>query len=628
MAAHRNDMSSAQTADYGLSFISTSYPEIPSIVTHVPESNKTSPRLLYGGVSVCHNADNSYYENRSVRHSMTPPSENKKGSTRRKTKSTSGNGTGSEDETSKKRGRPRLDTQDETAAERRRTQIRLAQRAYRLRKEATISSLNQRVAELEETVEEMSRSFLAFNDEAMNSGLLSSQPELAEQLRRATERFLSLAKDGHPELDRSDNALNLLDSRNSTPDAYHTGQVRSRAGSHYSGGVSDGHSSYDIPNALHEAGPYGRNAGFQEQSQLYLPNVSAPGSYEIGQNQNWMFVDPSPQVSMSLTHAESPNFSLFSQVSRPLSSPYRYTYNFQEATFARRLHRACLQRGLDLLTNPSTDPSKIKHTFRFSLGFATKERIRRCFQMLMQRGIGEPLEFWTSPFFYVGGAGTHYPHKDRDGSPIYPPNLQAPVRALGPMSFHRAEEPSPYTSVEEMIDDIGFTGEWFDCNDVEGYLLEKGIDLNNLSLFVPIPPAAVGWEHQASPSPTLHTTDSGTDSEGSAISMTVQSSSASTNSPSKLGSELSILNHSVYTPYYGLFKRHSLADKPYSTNPQSPSLATNLAPTASSRFPSFTLDIQRFVNELVHLSRCLGRAPGFRQCDVDTALRASVYAVY
>ena len=43
----------------------------------------------------------------------------------------------------KSRGRPRLDMREENAAERRRTQIRLAQRAYRERKETTIVSLQK-----------------------------------------------------------------------------------------------------------------------------------------------------------------------------------------------------------------------------------------------------------------------------------------------------------------------------------------------------------------------------------------------------------------------------------------------------------------------------------------------------
>src|SRR5215469_11111198 len=99
-----------------------------------------------------------------------------------------------------------------TISQRRRTQIRLAQRAYRLRKENTINQLKEQVATLQSTIEEMSRAFLAFNDSAMNSGILQIRPQLAQQLKVTTERFISLAKeagktgeDGHDSSDSESN---------------------------------------------------------------------------------------------------------------------------------------------------------------------------------------------------------------------------------------------------------------------------------------------------------------------------------------------------------------------------------------------------------------------------------------
>ncbi|PGH10164.1 hypothetical protein AJ79_05519 [Helicocarpus griseus UAMH5409] len=195
-----------------------------SIFTEVsPESHGTHPhngsssRILYGGLEF-HN-DGGMYEdtcaidemtNASTEEDMCAPSQKKQ-----KRRSNSGGG-----DSSRKRGRPRLDTRDETAAERRRTQIRLAQRAYRSRKDAAISVLNQRVAELEDTVEQMARSFLTFNDEAMDSDLLSSRPELAQQLRRVTERFISLTKRSLPGSDCEGSSLSILNHSQATPPSY------------------------------------------------------------------------------------------------------------------------------------------------------------------------------------------------------------------------------------------------------------------------------------------------------------------------------------------------------------------------------------------------------------------------
>ena len=78
--------------------------------------------------------------------------------------------------------------------QRRRTQIRLAQRAYRQRKETTISGLNGRVASLEKTIEDMHKTFLEFNDRAIAAGIQKGAPALAGQLRSTAERLNELAK--------------------------------------------------------------------------------------------------------------------------------------------------------------------------------------------------------------------------------------------------------------------------------------------------------------------------------------------------------------------------------------------------------------------------------------------------
>ncbi|KAL9620472.1 MAG: hypothetical protein Q9160_005057 [Pyrenula sp. 1 TL-2023] len=141
------------------------------------------------------------------------PSSGEDESTRKRRKKQAKN---DEDETIKKhRGRPRLDTQDETAAERRRTQIRLAQRAYRLRKETTIGALKKRIAQLEGTIEQLNKSFVLFSDNAMQSGALNDNPELAQQLSATTRQFLHLARKTSPESDQEEDAIDEI-----TQDAY------------------------------------------------------------------------------------------------------------------------------------------------------------------------------------------------------------------------------------------------------------------------------------------------------------------------------------------------------------------------------------------------------------------------
>ncbi|CAK7236819.1 hypothetical protein SEUCBS140593_009748 [Sporothrix eucalyptigena] len=110
-----------------------------------------------------------------------------------------------EAEKKRARGRPRIDVKDITAADRRRTQIRLAQRAYRSRKEKAIVSLEKRVNSLKEANEAMSNAFMALHDFAVERGLLDKHPDLAQQLRQTTEVFLEMARQSSADEEMEDN---------------------------------------------------------------------------------------------------------------------------------------------------------------------------------------------------------------------------------------------------------------------------------------------------------------------------------------------------------------------------------------------------------------------------------------
>ncbi|CAK7211103.1 hypothetical protein SCUCBS95973_001017 [Sporothrix curviconia] len=114
-------------------------------------------------------------------------------------------GDGAEGDKKRARGRPRIDVKDVTAADRRRTQIRLAQRAYRSRKEKAIVSLEKRVHALKEANEAMSNAFMVLHDFAVQRGLLDTHPDLAQQLRQTTEVFLEMARQSSADEDMDDN---------------------------------------------------------------------------------------------------------------------------------------------------------------------------------------------------------------------------------------------------------------------------------------------------------------------------------------------------------------------------------------------------------------------------------------
>ncbi|KFZ17833.1 hypothetical protein V501_01542 [Pseudogymnoascus sp. VKM F-4519 (FW-2642)] len=88
---------------------------------------------------------------------------------------------GIEEVKGKATGRPTIDDKDEAT-----TDIRLAQRAYRHRKETMISSLEKKVRELTGVNEEMSCVFISLYDSAAKIGLLQREPEFAQQIRVCT----------------------------------------------------------------------------------------------------------------------------------------------------------------------------------------------------------------------------------------------------------------------------------------------------------------------------------------------------------------------------------------------------------------------------------------------------------
>ncbi|KAF2272476.1 uncharacterized protein EI97DRAFT_470327 [Westerdykella ornata] len=103
----------------------------------------------------------------------------------------------------RKRGRPRNVTDDEQASERRRKQLRVAQQAYRKRKETTIVNLQSRIQELESGIEELSVSFLSFNNLLFEAGILQKQPLVTAALQKITQQYVSLAKRGSDEAEQA-----------------------------------------------------------------------------------------------------------------------------------------------------------------------------------------------------------------------------------------------------------------------------------------------------------------------------------------------------------------------------------------------------------------------------------------
>ncbi|PLB53932.1 hypothetical protein P170DRAFT_460232 [Aspergillus steynii IBT 23096] len=93
----------------------------------------------------------------------------------------------------RRRGRPRIHESEEMANDKRKRQIRLAQRAHRSRKEEKMLFLETRVAELETKMSDIRRLCLNLST-AFDTGILPACPSLLQPLQNDLLQLLSLSE--------------------------------------------------------------------------------------------------------------------------------------------------------------------------------------------------------------------------------------------------------------------------------------------------------------------------------------------------------------------------------------------------------------------------------------------------
>lgn len=311
-----------------------------------------------------------------------------------------------------------------------------------------------------------------------------------------------------------------------------------------------------------------------------------------------------------------------SEIMRTPQSNVSYTYNFQETTFARRLHRMCLERAFRQLTNPGIDPNHVGRIFRFTFCFSDRKRLVHRIQELLRRRAGDSLENWNVPYFRIGGAGTHFPVRDDSGRPIYPPNMVPAAKVFGPLPATEVETPRWESSTQELLEAIGFGGEWFDSHDVEEYLKTKGIYLDGQSSFVEINPVRLDL-------PTLAKSASTASScSGPTAAPTSDHITQDMDDPFMGNS----LDETISSSESLLALDSTNSDQPGSSwewaVPAPPEYTATFQDILSRRQRPVTFDVEQFLQSIVHTGACLGRAPGFRKKYIDEALALSLQEAY
>lgn len=424
----------------------------------------------------------------------------------RKRKRSGGSRTSDSDDASKKRGRPRTDKADESAADvgfflafvlfclrsrnylegktninpqRRRTQIRMAQRAYRQRKETTLDDLRKRVSDLTTVVECMNKAFEDCRDRLVSTGLPEGQ---LHELGEVTVQFAGFMKAARRPGETQDEVLADVDSA-AQHGNHHASKHEKEMPLIPSGkNVSSWIDQTTLDHAQKPAQRPDVGMGYT----MYMPGAfdELVDNFHIPSMAQAMSSPPQkPSTTNSFENstsniAQQPTLTIEGELEPPK------TYSFHEKTLARRLHRSCLEAAYQLLLDPGRRPHTFDRVFKLSLLSRDRVRMAESIKRILDRGLNEPLEFWDAPLIHIGGAGTHYPR--RDPMPLFATRKPIfHVGMIGPQMLNLLENVvQARPAVDISVEIAGFEGEWFDPYDIEGYLEAKGIHIDPMVSFV------------------------------------------------------------------------------------------------------------------------------------------------
>ncbi|KAL7794337.1 hypothetical protein V8C37DRAFT_66409 [Trichoderma ceciliae] len=489
------------------------------------------------------------------------------------------------------RGRPRLDTKDESAADRRRTQIRLAQRAYRHRKDTAITTLEQKVKDLEASNEAMSKEFINFYDIILAEGIFDMAPHAAPRLRLIADRLLRISSMvgtssmTSPESDDSIVPKPITVRKGANDGSMHHGSQTSVVGEpeittaaysttqHHPGSFN-----YEV---IAQATP--SNASFP----FFAPLESPPSQQQSGGYLGNSITSPSP----------------YPRLSPPMS------YGFHERSFSRRLQQTTLECGLKLATMKNPPPEQYATVFGFCLLFESRDSIIRRLAAGLKKVQSESLD-WKMPtplmqndqfgFLENNFSSTGSDDLNQALLSLSKSNGFPNIPQFGPQSHIGSDE-----RTEQRIRMIcqNFEGEFFTADEVELFLRRLGLSIPPNVDYVEAELDLNDLQAADEASAKSHFASIGLSPGGSGMSG-VHSNMWQTNAPS-IGD-------------YGSPLRGDSSEVAFMNNHdfgQMWSTGSNWPKTKVS------IDVRRLVDELVNRSVCLGRTPGVRPKDVIGSVR-------
>ncbi|KAE8146463.1 hypothetical protein BDV25DRAFT_49704 [Aspergillus avenaceus] len=134
-------------------------------------------------------------------------------------------------------------------------------------------------------------------------------------------------------------------------------------------------------------------------------------------------------------------------------APTPRAIKYTTTSFSQKLYRACAENGCRYLTSDNVADEDMWPQFGLLLQRVPREQIRLYFEQVIRTNPCNPVVDSRFPYLSFGGAGMHYSV-----------NVQG-LQSQNLLPFYETN------GVEKIPSDE----QWFDVNDVQGYLTEKGI---------------------------------------------------------------------------------------------------------------------------------------------------------
>ncbi|EXL87489.1 hypothetical protein FOPG_01678 [Fusarium oxysporum f. sp. conglutinans race 2 54008] len=506
----------------------------------------------------------------------------------------------------------------------------------------------------------MSKEFMNFFDFVLSQGMLEGAPEVARRLNDTTRKFLSLTRksaddsnrDGVEDTPAPAQAQEQVVSQ--PPGRHPSGSDSSTSGSGSGEFMLQNPPGFNTSQEKSLSTPQRPDATIRQQATppLNLPYeiITMPttdnASFPVYDTQTTVSFDQNPFLQSPFPNVHSPS-----------------TYAPQERSFGRRLQRATLEAGLRLASMANPPPHRYAEVFGFCLLFEPRESIIRRISSTLARVSHESMFVWRYPFTNLGGAGTFFPNNgEAGGSTATGANGNAiPLGNQGLAQHMKPQEmtgfsmgpfdPDVETTKGDRIDARmrmmykGFEGDFFDADEVETYLRQRGIvipanvdfidaeidmgsfdetpDLSGLgtssSFFGTHQPPA---SSQALYMPSQQATSDIPSMWQSTIPTTLATTTTSMTQPSLMAPAMGVdfinIMPTVEATNPGQFGTGmgSLMDSSY--------FPRDWAPDASWMKTKVTMDVNRLVAEMTSRAVCLGRTPGLRPKDIDRAVKLAI----